>query len=83
LNRTEAVAIYKEIMNSCEDMRASAVNLIESKSNNLKATGYQVRIRAVLSSEGAQQIRDIAEKLNLAVIEENGEVVIYTPKRNC
>ena len=67
-------------MNLCEDMRASAVNLIESKPNNLKATGYQVRIRAVLSNESAQQIRSIAEKLNLAILEENGEVVIYKPK---
>ena len=62
MNRDEAVALYKEIMKLCEDMRASAVNLIESKQNNLKATGYQVRIRAVLSNESAQQIRSIAEK---------------------
>ena len=82
MNRAEAVALYKEIMNLCEDMRASAVNLIESKPNNLKATGYQVRFKAVLSNESAQQIRSIAEKLNLAVIEENGKVVIYKPK-NC
>jgi hypothetical protein len=80
VNRAEAVALYKEIMNLCEDMRASAVNLIESKSNNPKATGYQVRIRAVLSNESAQQIRGVAEKLNLGVLEENGEVVIYKPK---
>jgi hypothetical protein len=42
-----------------------------------------VRIRAVLSNESAQQIRSIAEKLNLAILEENGEVVIYKPKENC
>ena len=80
MNRAEAVALYKEIMNLCEDMRTSAVNLIESKPNNPKVTGYQVHIRTVLSNESAQQIRSIAEKLNLAVIKENGEVVIYKPK---
>ena len=53
MNRAEAVALHKEIMNLCEDMRASAVNLIESKSNNPKAADYQVRIRAVLSNESA------------------------------
>ena len=80
MNRDEAVALYREIMSLCEDMRASAVNLIESKPNNLKATGYQVHIRAVLSNESAQQIRSIVEKHSLAVIKENGEVVIYKPK---
>jgi hypothetical protein len=75
VNRAEAVALYKEIMNLYKDMRASDVNLIKSKSNNPKATGYQVCIRAVLSNESAQQIRCIAEKLSLAVLEENGEVL--------
>ena len=80
MNRNEAVTLYKEIMNLCESMGSSAVNLMVSKPDDPKATGYQVRIRAALDSKSAQQIRSITEKRSLAMKEENGEVIIFKPK---
>ena len=81
MNRDEAVAIYKEIINVCENMGSNAFNLMLSEKNDATAKGYQIRITMSTDSEIKQQITNIAKKHDLAVKEEKGEVIIYKPKK--
>jgi hypothetical protein len=80
MNRDEAVAIYKEIVNVCESMRANAFNLRLSEKNDATAKGYQMRITMSPDPEIKQMITNIIKKHNLAMKEEKNEVVIYSPK---
>lgn len=80
MNRDEAVAIYKEIMNLCESMGSNAFNLMLSEKNDSTAKGYQIRITMSEDTKIKQQVANIAKKHSLAVKEEKGEVVIYKPK---
>ena len=79
MNRHEAVAFLKEIINTCENMSPDSVALIHSMDDQ-NSTGYQVHIKTVLDSETKQQLRNIAEKHNLVLKEEKGKVIIYKPK---
>ncbi|MGD0996383.1 MAG: hypothetical protein ABR909_12775 [Candidatus Bathyarchaeia archaeon] len=81
MNRDEAVAIYKEIINVCENMGSNAFNLMLSEKNDATAKGYQIRITMSTDTEIKQQITNIAKKHNLAVKEEKDEVIIYKPKK--
>ena len=80
MNRDEAIALYKEIMNLCPSMGSSAVNLMKSRPDDPVAQGYQVRIRASPDSESEKLIEEIAKKHSLVMKEENGEVIIFKPK---
>ena len=82
MNRDEAVAIYKEIVNVCESMGSNAFNLMLSEKNDATAKGYQIRITMSPDAEIRKQITNIAKKHDLAVKEEKGEVIIYKPKKN-
>ncbi len=81
MNRDEAVAIYKEIVNVCESMKLNAFNLMLSEKNDSTAKGYQIRITMSPDTEIKQQITNIAKKHDLAVKEEKGEVIIYKPRK--
>ncbi len=81
MNRYEAVAIYKEIINVCEDMGANAFNLMLSEKNDPTSKGYQIRITMLPDAEIKQQITNIAKKHDLSMKEEKGEVIIYKPKK--
>jgi hypothetical protein len=80
VNREEAVAIYKEIMNLSENMALNAFNLTLSEKNDPHSKGYQIRIAMSMDPEIKEQITSIAKKHDLAVKEEKGEVIIYKPK---
>ena len=81
MNRAEAVALYKEIMNLCESMGSNAFNLMASEKNDPTAKGYQIRMTMSMDTEIKQQITNIAKRHNLALKEEKGEVIIYEPKK--
>jgi hypothetical protein len=81
MNRVQAVNIYREIVNSSEMARFSAVNLKLSEKNDPVAQDYQIRITMPTDPVVNQQITFIAKKHNLEVKEENGEVVVYELKK--
>jgi hypothetical protein len=78
LNRTQAVNIYKEIVNSYENVGYNAFNL-KLTENDPIAQNYQLRITMLTDPYINRQITAIAKKHKLEVKEENGEVVVYEP----
>lgn len=81
MNRAEAVNIYKEIVNLSESVGYNAINLKVSEKNDPIAQNYQIRIMMPTDALTNQQITTIAKKYRLEVKEENGEVIVYEPKK--
>ena len=82
MNRDQAVAIYKEIMNLSESMGSNAFDLRLSKKDDPTSEGYKICITLSADHEIKQQITNVAKKHNLAVKEEKGEVIVFKPKNN-
>ena len=81
MNRAEAVKIYKEIVNLSETVGYNAFNLKLSEKDDPSAQNYQIRIMMSIDALINQQIISVAKKYNLAVKQENGEVIVYEPKQ--
>ena len=79
MNRTQAIAFYKEITGISESMGSNAFNLVSTKENNSKTRDYQIRIVMSLDNGIRQQVTNIAKKHSLAVRTEKEETIIYTP----
>ena len=80
MNRAKAVAVCKEIMNLAESMGGNTFELRMSKEDDPTSQGYQICIRMAEDYEIKQQTKSIAEKHDLALKEENGDVIIYQLK---
>ncbi len=79
MNRLEAVSLFKEISNLFQDTNVTSIKLVEPA--NGKSEGYQVRIKAFFEDDSIRQLRETCKKQQLAVALDNGEVVIYKPKK--
>jgi hypothetical protein len=44
------------------------------------STGYKIKIKTVMDNDCRQQIKRITKKHNLAVREEQDQIVVYKPK---
>lgn len=80
MNREEAVSIYKEIVNLSAIVGYNPFNLKLSEKND-PTPDYQICIAMATDPLTNRQITAIAKKHKLAVKEENGEVIVYEPKR--
>lgn len=70
--RNEAVSYLKDVLSSNELISPNAILLEELKGN----MGYKVRIKGVTYE---QTVKEVAQKHNLSVIEEKGELVVFKP----
>jgi hypothetical protein len=75
LDRNKAVAVYKQIMKISDSMVTNAFNLKESGDND-----YQINIRIAHYTDVIKEISEIAKNNKLSIKEENGEIILYTPK---
>jgi hypothetical protein len=80
MNRDEAVACLKEIDASYKGIFANAISLVKSKPDNPISTGYELHIKTALDAETKIQLKGVAQKKGLELIEEKDEVIIYKPK---
>lgn len=78
MNRNEAVAYLKDVLNACNDMSPDAVSFETAKNSN--STGYTVRIKGAIHESDRIMVKEIAKRHSLSVREEHGEVVVYRPK---
>ena len=81
MNRSEAVRIFKEIVNASENVGYNTFNLKISDKNDPKAENYQIHIEMRPDHFVKKQIASLAKKHQLEVREENGRIVIYQPKK--
>ena len=81
MDRAEAVKVYKEIVNLSESVGYNGFNLKLSEKSDPIAQSYQIRIVMPPDYLTKLQIIAIAKKHDLEVKVENGEVIVYKPKR--
>ena len=79
MNKQEASSFLKELLAKCK-MDSDSFILVEPNPSDTLSTGYKVRIKTVLNNECRKQIREITKKYDLAVIEEQIQIIIYKPK---
>ncbi len=70
MNRDEAVAVFKEIIQLSESLGANAFNIKLSEKNDPVAEQYQIHITVSSDAEIKQTIMDVTKKHDLAVKEE-------------
>lgn len=79
MNKQEASSFLKELLTKCK-LDSDSFILVEPNSKDILSIGYKVRIKTILNNECRQQIREITKKHDLAVIEEQIQIIIYKPK---
>jgi hypothetical protein len=55
---------------------------MESNPKDTLSTGHKIRISAMLDNVYRQKIRQLTKKINLPVIEEQIQIIVYKPKPN-
>ncbi|MGD0451812.1 MAG: hypothetical protein ABSA79_12260 [Candidatus Bathyarchaeia archaeon] len=79
MNKQEASSFLKELLTKCK-MDSDSFILVEPNPKDTLSTGYKVRVKTILNNECRKQIREITKKYDLAVIEEEVQIIIYKPK---
>jgi hypothetical protein len=79
MNKQEASTFLKHFLAECQ-LDSDSFVLLEPTSNDTLSTGYKIRIKTVLDNDCRQQIKKITKKHNLAVVEEQNQIIIYKPK---
>jgi hypothetical protein len=79
MNKQEAGSFLKELLIKCE-MDSDSFILVEPNPKDTLSNGYKVRVKTILNNECRKQIREITKKYDLAVIEEEFQIIIYKPK---
>ena len=79
MNRTTAVACYKDIMSTSENIKLNSVNLVSLKNKNSRNEDYQMHIVFQSDEEIKQQVTNVVKKHSLALKENQNKMIIYTP----
>jgi hypothetical protein len=81
LNKQEASSFLKVLLTECK-LGSDSFILTEPDPKDTLSAGYKIRIKTILDNECRQQIRKITKEYNLAVIEEQIQIIVYKPKPN-
>jgi hypothetical protein len=79
MNKQEASSLLKELLAECK-LDSSSFILMEPNPKDTLSSGYKITIKTVVDKECRQQLREITKKYDLAVIEEDVQIVVYKPK---
>ena len=81
MNKKEAVSCLKEFLTKC-DLTSDSFILMEPNSKDTLSKGYKIRIIAHMSNACRIQVKAITKKHDLAVREEQNQIIVYKPKSN-
>jgi len=81
LDRKEASSCLKELLTKC-NLGSDSFILVEPNPHDALSDGYRIRVKASLNSNCRDQVKTITKKRDLAVIEEENQIIIYRPKSN-
>lgn len=79
MDKQEATKFLKTLLIECK-LDSNSYFLMEPDAKDALSTGYKVRIKKIMDNECRQQIKRITKKHNLAVREEQNQIVVYKPK---
>jgi hypothetical protein len=81
MNRQDATYFLKELLVQCS-LDSDSFILLEPNPKDTRSIGYTIRIKTVLENKCRGKLREITKKYNLAVIEEQNQIIVYKPKSN-
>jgi len=79
MDRKEASSCLKELLAKC-DLASDSFMLIEPNRSDTISKGYKIRIMASMSNACREQVKTITKKHDLAVIEDQNQIIAYKPK---
>jgi hypothetical protein len=79
MNKQEASSLLKELLAECE-LDSDSFILVEPNPKDNLSIGYKIQIKTILDNECRQRLREITKKHDLAVIEEQNQIIVYKPK---
>jgi hypothetical protein len=79
MNKKEARTFEKKVLTECK-IDPNSSTLLEPNSGDTISTGYKVQIKAVMQNECRLRLKEITKKNDLAIKEENNQIIIYKPK---
>jgi hypothetical protein len=79
MNKQEATSLLKELLAKCK-LDSDSFILMEPNPKDRLSTGYKIRVKTVLNNECRCQIREITKRYDLAVIEEQTQIIVYKPQ---
>lgn len=81
MNKQEASSLLKILLTECK-LDSNSFILLEPNPKDSLSTGYKIRIKTIMDNKCRHQIRGITKKYNLAVVEEQNQIIVYRPKSN-
>jgi hypothetical protein len=81
MNKQEAASFLKELLIQCK-LDSESFVLLEPDPKDSRSTGYTIKIKTILENECRVHLREITRKYDLAVIEEQNQIIVYKPKSN-
>jgi hypothetical protein len=80
MQKHEAAALLKEVLAECRLDKDSFI-LMEPNPQDALSSGYKIKIKAVIENPCRQQLKIITKRHDLAVSEEEDQIVIYKPRQ--
>ena len=81
MNKRKASSLLKELLAKC-NLGSDSFVLMEPDPKDVLSKGYRIRIKTILDNECRQKLREITKKHDLAVIDEQIQIIVYKPKDN-
>ncbi len=79
MNKQEASSLLKILLTECK-LDSNSFIFLEPKPEDSLSTGYKIRINAIIDNDCRNQIKEITKKHDLAVVEEQNQIIVYKPK---
>jgi hypothetical protein len=79
MNKQEAGTFLKSLLTECR-LDSNSFILLEPSPEDTLSTGYKIRIKTVIDNECRELIKGITKKYDLAVVEEQNQILVYKPK---
>ncbi len=80
MKKQEALTLLKRLLAECE-LASDSFDLVEPDPKGCLSNGYRIRIMTTLDNECRQKLKMITKKYDLAVIEEQSQIIVYKPER--
>jgi len=79
MNKQEASTFLKELLLECK-LDSSSFILMNPNPEDTLSTGYKIRVVTLIDNDCRQKVKGITKKHDLAVVEEQNQIIVYKPK---
>jgi hypothetical protein len=80
LDKQEASNLLNELLATC-NFKSTSFVLLEPDPKDSSSAGYKIRVKTMsLNNECQQQLKSISREHDCAIIEEDTQIIVYSPK---